>query len=151
MLCSFRLGAAVGLLLAIAWAQRTASEKATTQPEDPCATVQGQRQANFCAAEQYEKSDVHRKALYHEIENDLQRYAQTAGAEQKMHEEQALAQLQAAEQAWTQYRDLHCRAASDFFQGTIRPAISSECMKRVTEHRIEDLKFAYPVDGRLRK
>jgi uncharacterized protein YecT (DUF1311 family) len=139
---SFWLTTVAGLLFTIVWAQKTTPDKTLALEEDPCSTLQSQQQINMCSGKQYQNADARLNLLYLEIEKDLKRDPGKI----------ALDKLKAAERAWLRYRDLHCDAAKHQFEGgSMSPMMWNDCMRMVTEHRIQELKDAYPVDGQPRK
>ena len=107
----------------------------------PCDKASTQLELNQCTAEQYKKADASLNALYKEIGSDLARNNDAA----------AVGKLKAAERVWLKYRDLHCDAARHQFKGgSMSPMIWADCMTGVTLNRIQELKFAYPIDGQPR-
>jgi uncharacterized protein YecT (DUF1311 family) len=141
MLIAIRLTMVVWLLFTVAPTQKAAQNK-PAPPEQDCAQANSQFELNECTGKQYHKADTRLNSLYARIGTDLQ----------KDQDKSALDKLRAAERAWIQYRDLHCDAArNQFAGGSIAPTIWATCMTMVTEHRIEELQDAYPVDGQPRK
>jgi uncharacterized protein YecT (DUF1311 family) len=103
---------------------------------------------NQCAALQYKIADASLNALYQRLvaalEKDLAGARRDKNPDQIKYCETGLLELKEAERAWIQYRDLHCKAAKQQFEGgSMSPAVWSACMKLVTEHRIAELKQAY--------
>ena len=118
------------------------------QASNPCADPQSQLEMNRCAAAEYQKADSGLNALYDRLIKTLEKDVSDAhrenNADQIKYSETGLNDLKEAERAWIQYRDLHCKAAEQRFEGgSIRPLIWSGCMRQVTEHRIDELKGAY--------
>jgi uncharacterized protein YecT (DUF1311 family) len=118
------------------------------QASNPCADPPSQLQMNRCAAAEYRKVDAELNALYDRLiknfEKDVNDAHRENDANQIKYSETGLNELKEAERAWILYRDLHCKAAEQRFEGgTIRPLIWSGCMRQVTEHRIDELKGAY--------
>ena len=129
------------VLLAASWIQTQDSARTGAPEQDPCADVQGQQPMNICSGQRYQQTDARLTVLYRQIADDLQSNNPIAANK-----------LAAAQKAWVQYRDLHCDAAKyQFNGGSISPMIWADCMKLVTDHRIRELKAAYPVDGRERE
>lgn len=142
MISLIRLTAVVWLLFTVVPTQKAAQNKSTAPEQDSCTEAKSQFELNECMGKEYHKADARLNSLYAEIGADLQ----------KNQDKSAIDKLRAAERAWIQYRDLHCDAArNQFAGGTIAPTIWAACMTTVTEHRIEELKDAYPVDGQPRK
>ena len=142
MLSLIRWTMIVGLLFTVASTQKTTHDKPARPDQDPCAKANTQYDLNQCNGEQYHKADARLNSIYTTIRDDLQ------GETDKT----AITKLTATERTWIQYRDLHCDAARHQFEGgNIAPTIWAECMRLVTEHRIQELKDAYPVDGEPRK
>ena len=121
---------------------------------NPCDSAQTQTDMNQCSGEQYSKADARLNSLYTKLTSLLEKDAatdrpkrKTGGKEQR---QTAIQKLRAAERAWVQYRDLHCDAARDQFEGgSMSPMVWSDCMTKITEHRIDELKDAYGADREL--
>jgi len=109
---------------------------------------------NQCSGEQYSKADARLNSLYTKLTSLLEKDAatdrpkrKTGGKEQR---QTAIQKLRAAERAWIQYRDLHCDAARDQFEGgSMSPMVWTDCMTKITDHRIDELKDAYGADREL--
>ncbi|HLW52084.1 MAG TPA: lysozyme inhibitor LprI family protein [Candidatus Angelobacter sp.] len=128
------------LLIAAAQEQKPQPSGQGTEPEKPglCEKAVTQLELNQCTAEQYKVVDARLNTLYQQINADLGRGKDTL----------AVGKLKAAQQAWINYRDLHCDAARHQFEGgSMAPMIFSDCLTGVTLNRIQELKFAYPVHG----
>lgn len=104
-----------------------------------CDKAATQLELNQCTAEQFKVIDARLNSLYSQINRDIAR--DTVGVDK----------LKTAQQAWIKYRDLHCEAARhQAARASMAPMIWADCMTGVTLNRIEELKFAYPVQGRPR-
>ena len=63
--------------------------------------------------------------------------------------ETAVEKLRAAEMAWIHYRDLHCDAVKQQYEGgSIAPLEWSTCMTETANHRIAELKSGYEIGDR---
>jgi uncharacterized protein YecT (DUF1311 family) len=122
--------------------------------QSPCDLATTQLDMNQCSSEQYGKADVRLNALYTKLTRWLEKEKAAdqpkRGTGRKEHNQTAIQKLRAAERAWVQYRDLHCDAARDQFEGgSMSPMVWSDCMTKITEHRIDELKDAYGADREL--
>ena len=105
-------------------------------------------QMDKCAGFQYKQADAHlnkvyRKALQY-MTDDLVRAQERGDQKQIKYEETGIASLKEAERTWISYRDIHCNAAAQRYEGgSIAPMIYSQCLTTVTEHRTADLKSTY--------
>ncbi len=101
-----------------------------------------------CSGEQYRRADARLNAVYSKALELMQHNLSDAKAhndvQQETYERTAIDKLKAAERAWIQYRNLHCDAAGQQYEGgSVRPMVFSDCMKQTTDHRIEEMKQAY--------
>ena len=133
-------------------AQQKTGGKQSSQ--DPCAGAETQAEANRCTTQQYGEADARLDSLYRkllgELEKELADARRMKNADQIKYVEKGLTGLKEAERAWIRYRDLHCQAAAQQFEGgSIKPTIWNSCMTQVTEHRIEELKQAYETSLEL--
>lgn len=113
---------------------------------DSCANAANQAEMNECSGRQYQQDDAHLNRVYRKAMEYLQHDLAQAGSDQplKQSAQKAIDDLKAAETAWIKYRDLHCQAAGQQYEGgTIRPSIENMCMSMATEHRIQEIKQAY--------
>lgn len=95
--------------------------------EDKCANAQTQAAMNACAGSAYKQSDAELNRLYKEISQRLLN-----------NDEDALKLLVKAQRAWIAYRDAECTfAASPSAQGSIYPVIYAQCLKTITDARID--------------
>jgi uncharacterized protein YecT (DUF1311 family) len=155
-----------GLLLlcgAPAMAQTQLPQSATPQnpvmqappaePIDPCLATLDQPNSDACYATEFKSADqdlnhIYRAALL-ALEKDLDDAHAKADNDHVAFDTTAIADLKDAQAAWVKYRDLHCSAAGQQFQGgTIEPAIIARCMTVTTRHRIDDIEEAYEIGGR---
>jgi uncharacterized protein YecT (DUF1311 family) len=124
-----------------------------TQTIDPCLATLGQPDSDACYAAEFKLADqdlnhIYRAALV-ALEKDLDDAHTKSDNDHAAFDTTAIADLKGAQAAWVKYRDLHCEAAGQQFQGgTIEPTIVSRCMMITTRHRIEDIEEAYEIGGR---
>jgi uncharacterized protein YecT (DUF1311 family) len=103
---------------------------------------------NQCQAEAWRRSDERLNALYARIVDSLQKDLDDA---QKRKDEvlvaygaRGLNDLKDAQQAWIVYRNLHCAAAEQRYEGgSMAPAVHAECLRQLTNHRIQELQHTY--------
>ncbi len=106
-----------------------------------------------CYADQFKLTDqdlnhIYRNALL-AFEADIADANKRGDQGQLKYDETAIADLKAAQTAWTKYRDLQCTAAGQQLQGgSIQPIVVHKCMILVTRHRIDDIRAAYEIGGR---
>ena len=86
----------------------------------------GQMDVNACAYQAFEKTDRELNALY--------------GRLVKQEDPESLKQLQAAQRAWLQFRDLECVYESPDAPGSLGPFETANCKAELTKERILDLK-----------
>jgi uncharacterized protein YecT (DUF1311 family) len=124
----------------------------TGNPGDiPCDQRQTQLDMKQCSAELYEKSDTQLNALYSKLVERFQKRishaAQQKDAGQQTYELRGLSSLRQPQRAWIQYRDAHCAAARQRYEGgTIAPVVISLCMAEVTGHLVQELNHTYDFD-----
>jgi uncharacterized protein YecT (DUF1311 family) len=133
-------------LVALGWAQK---KSAIQEPAaGPCAKAETQFEMNQCTAAGFHESDQLLNQVYGRIVTSLEKDMDQA-QKQKMQDQVAfnrtiLDNLKKAQRAWLAYRDLHCAAAKQIYEGgTIAPAIEMSCLRKVTDHRIEELQDTY--------
>jgi uncharacterized protein YecT (DUF1311 family) len=125
----------------------------TEQTIDPCLATLGQPDSDACYAAEFKSADQDLNHMYRgalvALEKDLDDAQAKADNGHAAFDTTAIADLKDAQAAWVKYRDLHCAAAGQQFQGgTIEPTIVSRCMTVTTRHRIEDIQEAYEIGGR---
>jgi uncharacterized protein YecT (DUF1311 family) len=81
---------------------------------------------NVCAAEAFRQQDRVLNALYAELV--------------KQEDATALKQLQAAQRAWLQFRDLECVYETPDADGSIAPTETANCRAALTRERIQDFR-----------
>ena len=60
------------------------------------------------------------------------------------YEKNATNSLEQSQQVWLSYRDIQCKAAGQQYQGGgMAPMIFSQCMKTLTNQRVDALKSIY--------
>jgi uncharacterized protein YecT (DUF1311 family) len=135
--------------------RQSASPAQAPAPEytDPCAAHATTVDFDTCYADQVKLTDqdlnhIYRSALL-AFEADIADANERGDQSQLSYDATAIADLKAAQTAWTQYRDLQCRAAGQQLQGgSIAPIVVNKCMILVTRHRIDDIRAAYEIGGR---
>jgi uncharacterized protein YecT (DUF1311 family) len=117
--------------------------------QNPCdARPVSMLQMRECADHEYKDADAHLNRVYQwamQYMNEDLSHAKGSGDHAQMsYEEAGIAAMKDAERAWLSYRDLQCKAAAQRYEGgTMAPLAYSNCLKTLTEHRIDDLKNAY--------
>jgi len=122
-------------------------------PEHPCVNAMTQMELNQCAGEQYHKADARLNTIYRRLletmQKDLADARDRKDSDLIKYSEQGIEKLRAAENAWIQYRDLHCEAARHQYEGgSMSPMIWGFCMAETTLDRIRELKSAYEEGDR---
>jgi uncharacterized protein YecT (DUF1311 family) len=136
------------LCFGLGWAQREGKTQSPAgSASNPCDKANSQREMNQCSWDEYGKADAHLNAIYRKIMASLQKNladAQKVNDAQQKSAEMEIENLKAAEKAWIGYRDLHCAAAKQLYDGgSIVPTVYANCMQLLTNHRIEELKATY--------
>jgi uncharacterized protein YecT (DUF1311 family) len=138
----------------LAGAQQNVKHGAEIPPmKSACDGASTQIEMNDCAAKEQGKADADLNAVYQKLEGLLERDLAAAqernDEQQKVYVQSAQQKLAAAEKAWAEYRDLHCEAAGQQYEGgSIRPMVEANCRELVAKHRIEELKSAYETPDR---
>lgn len=95
---------------------------------DKCANAQTQAAMDECAGLAFKKSDAELNKLYKEITQRLLN-----------NDEDVLKLLVKAQRAWISYRDAECKfSSSQSAEGSIYPVIYAQCLKSLTDVRIEE-------------
>jgi uncharacterized protein YecT (DUF1311 family) len=120
----------------------------TTDTEDSQATT---AQLLDCGTKEYREADVRLNTAYTKVIDDMKEDLDTAEKEhnkdQQSYDQRGIRNLRAAERAWIQYRDLHCSAVKQRYEGgTISPVVWLKCMTQLTEHRTAELEEGYEQD-----
>ena len=98
-----------------------------TTPQVSCSDPQTQYEMNVCADRKYKAADAELNKVYNRLASML--------------EEKARAKLKATEVSWLKYRDDNCDYESSLYEGgSMRPAIYSSCMERMTKARTAELR-----------
>jgi uncharacterized protein YecT (DUF1311 family) len=121
------------------------------KPNDPqhaCDDANSQSKMNQCAGEQYQKADARLNSIYRKaletMQKDLSDAQDHKSPDLIKYSQLAIEKLKAAERAWIQYRDLHCDAAGQQYEGgSMRSMVVSDCLRQTTDHRVEEIKQAY--------
>ncbi|MFZ3217123.1 MAG: lysozyme inhibitor LprI family protein [Candidatus Acidiferrales bacterium] len=129
------------------------SPASQTSQANPCASATTQADLNRCSGEEFLKADEHLNAMYQNLLRILQQAVDEAKQRkdetETKHAEAAIRNLRAAQNAWNQYRQLHCAAVKDQFEGgTISPLEWATCMTDTANHRIAELKSGYEIGDR---
>ena len=111
---------AVSLALAAVGAQ--------AQPKHDCKDVNNlsEQETTACAFESFDAQDRELNQLYRQL-------LKKAGADSGK-------QLQAAQRAWLQFRDLECVFESPDAAGSLGPLEKASCMAELTKERVADIK-----------
>jgi uncharacterized protein YecT (DUF1311 family) len=120
---------------------------------DPCEANAARVDFDTCYAGQFKAADQDLNRLYRAVllafQSDIADAHKRKDESQLSYDSTALFDLKAAQDAWTKYRDLHCSAAGQQFQGgSILPIVISRCMILVTLHRNDEIRAAYQIGGR---
>ena len=93
-----------------------------------------QSDMNACAFQAFQKQDRELNALYGQLV--------------KQEDPASLKQLQAAQRAWLQFRDLECIYETPDAGGSLAPTETATCQAELTKERILDLKRSLRQQGR---
>jgi len=100
-----------------------------------CGEAYTQMEINQCLAAAYQRADKGLNELY----SNMMSKQDPADRDY----------LQAAQRAWIKYRDANCEAAAALYQGgSIQPSVRSECLRRNTRARVEELNQIYDTATR---
>ena len=121
------------------------------QPADPaeCADAASQAEMTGCAAQRFERAEAELDRLYRSLieaarATDASPDNGRMPGDERPGEE---ATLREAQQAWTTYRDAHCRGEGYGERGgSMEPMVFEECRARLTRERIAQLRPA-PAEG----
>ena len=114
--------------LALAFAAVGAQAQSSSEPALDCTDANrlGQQGMNQCAWEAFNKQDRDLNQLYRRL--------------MKQSDAESARQLQAAQRAWLQFRDLECIFESPDAAGSLGSAEKAECQEALTKERIADIK-----------
>ena len=139
----FRLIAVLCLATAV-WSQQPPDSK--KPPADPCAAAQSQMEITECWGKLANKAETDLTTLYQKIQKAVQARIASEDSQLKGYEQRALAKLNAAQLAWTHYRDAQCDAAGQQYEGgTIEPSVESGCHKELADQRMKELRDTYAI------
>jgi uncharacterized protein YecT (DUF1311 family) len=132
------------------------SASAQPTPEawaDPCAANASTVNFDTCYADLNRATDQLLNNLYRNavvaFEADVADAHKRSDQSQLSYDSIALFDLKAAQDQWTKYRALQCRAAGQQLQGgSIQPIVINKCLILVTHHRIDEIRAAYEIGGR---
>jgi uncharacterized protein YecT (DUF1311 family) len=124
-----------------------------SEPVDPCAALAAQPGFDTCYADEFKSSDQDMNHMYRAalvvLGKDLDEAHTRSDNDQVTFDTKAIAGLKDAQAAWVKYRDLHCSAAGQQYQGgSIEPTVITRCMILTTRHRTEEIEEAYEIGGR---
>jgi uncharacterized protein YecT (DUF1311 family) len=141
------------IFCAASFAQQAQQPAAQAAPANPCDYANTQAAMNQCSANEYHKADAHLNALYKTLMGMLEQDADEAQKEKNdalaKQATTAVEKLRAAQIAWMHYRDLHCDAVRQQFEGgTISSLEWSTCMTDLANHRIAEMKSGYEIGDR---
>lgn len=133
--------------------QATPAQPPAPEYTDPCAANAMTVDFDTCYADQFKLTDQDLNRLYRNallaFEADIADANKRSDQGQLQYDATAIADLKAAQTAWTKYRDLQCLAAGQQLQGgSIQPIVVNKCMILVTRHRIDEMRAAYEIGGR---
>jgi uncharacterized protein YecT (DUF1311 family) len=135
-------------LVSSGWTQK--DSKGKSPPADPCAKAETQAEMNQCQANAWHRSDKRLNELYAQIVDSLQKdldEAQKTKSDLVEYSATGLSNLKNTQQVWIVYRNLHCAAAKQRYEGgSMAPAVHAECLRQLTDHRIEELQHAYQAE-----
>lgn len=120
---------------------------------DPCEANAATVNFDTCYADLNRTTDQLLNSLYRNailaFEADIADAHKRSDQSQLSYDSTALFDLKAAQDQWTKYRDLQCRAAGQQLQGgSIQPIVIDKCLILVTHHRIDEIRAAYEIGGR---
>jgi len=120
---------------------------------DPCAANASTVSFDTCYADLNRSTDQLLNTLYRNaivaFEADIADAHKRSDQSQLSYDSTALFDLKAAQDQWTKYRDLQCRAAGQQLEGgSIQPIVINKCLILVTHHRIDEMRAAYEIGGR---
>jgi uncharacterized protein YecT (DUF1311 family) len=123
------------------------TQKEIEAVKDPCADAQTQEEAEKCAKDELAKVETELNQLVTKITGDLQKGADIAKDKDKALVEdykKDIANLNAAQKAWSAYREANCLAEKDSYSGgSLAAVVTISCQERMTEQRIDELKAIY--------
>lgn len=100
----------------------------TFAAETDCTKPDNQTDLNICSSQEFDKVDNKLNRIYNEYRATL--------------DENRKRLLKAAELAWIKYRDYSCELEWPKGEsGSIGPLIRNDCMIRMTQHRIKEIKI----------
>lgn len=114
------------LVIAIALGLAVAGAHAQSTPDCSDANALGQQGMNQCEYAVFDVQDRELNRLYKQLV--------------KQQDAESVKQLQAAQRAWLQFRDLECVFESPDAPGSLGPAEKAQCMTALTKERIADIK-----------
>jgi uncharacterized protein YecT (DUF1311 family) len=136
-------------LIVVLLSSLAAFAQKASPPQNPCdARPLSMLQMRECADSEYKAADAHLNRVYRKamqyMNDDLSRAKEKGEHDQISYEKAGIAGLKEAERAWLSYRDLQCKSAAQRYEGgTMAPLVYSNCLKTLTEQRIDDLKSVY--------
>lgn len=111
-----------------------ASTQVAVRPAQPCDSATTQLAMTACHAQAAKDAEALEETRYSAARQALQTKAAT----------DQIGPLEAAEQAWKQYRDAECTAAAGLYAGgSIAGLITADCRARLASERAAELKTVY--------
>ena len=121
------------LVLAPVFATDQKTESSAEAADANCSQANTQMEINQCLGDAYQKAD--------------KKLNQTYSGILKKQDAAGQARLRTVQRAWVKYRDANCdAAAARYAGGSIQPSIHSECLKRITAARIDELQHVYALN-----
>lgn len=116
---------------------------AAAPPPNPnwnCEHPQVQQEMNWCAAQEYERADTALNAQWRETAAAMKERDATLDSSRDTRPGY-FETLLAAQCAWLEYRDAHCRSAGYSARGgSLEPLLVGTCKAELTEERTEQLR-----------
>ena len=112
---------------------------------NPCNNALTQSELNSCSAENAKRADAVMNDLYKKVRSSMAKELNESTDDFSRKKLAAgLAKLKVAQNAWLNYRDLHCgAAAAETWGGSMQPMVTAQCVTETTKHRIAEIKSAY--------
>jgi uncharacterized protein YecT (DUF1311 family) len=137
---------ALALLLTAAMASpQQPEQKKPAPPSDPCPLATTDQARANCWEEIANKADASLNAVYRQLQAAMRAKIAEEGS-LKEFRERSLEKLNAAQSAWSRYRQAQCDADEQQYEGgTIAPSIRFGCIKELSDRRAEELRKTYAL------
>lgn len=113
---------------------------------DPCSSTTTDMARTNCWLDLATQANARLAAYYQKVQKAIKTHTARQPADFRGNDERALANLRAAQLAWSRYRDSQCAAAEQRYEGgTIAPSIRAGCERDLAEQRIEELHQTYAI------